>query len=255
VRDLTRLTDLTGKVALVSGGSAGIGYAIAETYAEAGAAVCIVARREDVLAGAVARLSQIGPKVVGHAGSIADEGVRAASVQRCIDELGGLDILVNNAATQGPLGSLGTAPAADVVDTWNVNQVVPLRYAQLAWEAAMAEHGGSILNIVSLAGIRTRQGFGAYGVSKAALVHLTKQLALDLAPGVRVNAIAPGLVKTEMAQAALDGRDEEREAAKRPLGRLGLPDDIAGAALFLASDASAWTTGQVVAIDGGALLR
>ncbi|HEV3056534.1 MAG TPA: SDR family oxidoreductase [Solirubrobacteraceae bacterium] len=249
------MTDLRGRVALITGGSAGIGLAIARMYALAGADVCIVARRPEPVDAVVAELVGSGRRAIGCVGSIADEAVRQTAIERCVSELGALDILVNNAASQGPIGPLVSAAWPEVSSAWTMTQDVPLLMAQLAWEARMRDHGGSIINIVSLAGIRAYSGFGAYGVAKAALIHLTRQLALELAPAVRVNAIAPGLVKTEMSARARADRDEEREASLRPMKRLGIPDDIAAAALFLVSDAASWITGQTLTVDGGTLLR
>jgi len=134
-----------------------------------------------------------------------------------------------------------------------VNLEGPLLLIQASWRAWMQEHGGVIVNVVSVGGLVPAPFIGMYNVSKAALAHLTKQLALELAPGVRVNAIAPGLVKTHMAKALVD-LGEEQIAARTPMRRIGAPVDIAGAALFLASDASSWMTGDVIVIDGGARL-
>ena len=164
---------------------------------------------------------------------------------------GGLDILVNNAATNPQFGPLVEADMGAVEKVWSTNLGGPLRFAQAAWAHWMRDHGGVILNVVSLGGIRPGPSIGAYNVSKAALAHLTRQLALELAPGVRVNAVAPALVKTDMARALWEP-NEEAMARAHPLGRLGTPDDIASAALFLVSDASSWMTGEVVVIDGGA---
>jgi NAD(P)-dependent dehydrogenase (short-subunit alcohol dehydrogenase family) len=158
---------------------------------------------------------------------------------------------VNNAATNPQFGPLVEADMRAVEKVWSTNLAGPLRFAQAAWMHWMRDHGGVILNVVSLGGIRPGPSIGAYNVSKAALIHLTRQLALELAPGVRVNAVAPALVKTDMARALWEP-NEQAMARSHPLGRLGTPDDIASAALFLVSDASSWMTGEVVVIDGGA---
>ena len=134
--------------------------------------------------------------------------------------------------------------------TFEVNQVSILYWCQAAWRAWMEEHGGSILNISSIGGLGPEPGIGWYNVTKAAVIHTTSQLAFELAPGVRVNGIAPGLVKTDLARSLWEP-NEERIAAHLPLRRLGEPDDSATAALFLLSDAASWITGQTIVIDGG----
>src|SRR5262249_35678453 len=158
-----------------------------------------------------------------------------------------------NAATNPQFGPLIDADMALVAKVWDVNIAGPLRFAQAAWRAGMQARGGVMLNVVSVGGVRNGPVIGAYNVSKAALTHLTRQLAQELAPGVRVNAVAPGLVKTDMARALWE--PNEAAAAKgHALGRLGVPDDIAGAALFLCSDASSWLTGECLVVDGGAMV-
>jgi NAD(P)-dependent dehydrogenase (short-subunit alcohol dehydrogenase family) len=137
--------------------------------------------------------------------------------------------------------------------TWQVNYRGPVVWAQEAWKASLQDHGGSIVNIASIGGLSVESTIGHYNVTKAALIHLTRTLAADLAPQVRVNAIAPGLVKTDMARALWEPA-EEAIAARLPLKRLGEPADIANAAVFLASDLGSWITGQTIIVDGGALL-
>jgi NAD(P)-dependent dehydrogenase (short-subunit alcohol dehydrogenase family) len=137
--------------------------------------------------------------------------------------------------------------------TFQVNVRGPLVWTQEAWRAGMREAGGSVINIVSIGGLRHDSGIGVYNVTKAALIHLTKVLAAELAPGVRVNAVAPGLVKTDFARALWEPA-EDLVAATMPLQRLGEPGDIAGAVVFLASDLGSWITGETLVIDGGALV-
>lgn len=242
---------LDGKVALVTGGTRGIGRAICEAFAAAGASVCVNARKPAELEETRGALTAIGARATTFAGSAGDPAVATGAVEHCVATLGGLDILVNNAATNPQFGPLIDADMGVVQKVWDVNIAGPLRFTQAAWHAAMRERGGAVLNVVSVGGLRPGPNIGAYNVSKAALTHLTRQLAMELAPGVRVNAVAPGLVKTDMARALWEP-NEAAMARTHALGRLGVPDDIAGAALFLCSDAASWLTGEYLVVDGGA---
>jgi NAD(P)-dependent dehydrogenase (short-subunit alcohol dehydrogenase family) len=241
---------LDGKVALVTGGTRGIGRAIAEAYAAAGAGVAVLARKADELAETETALAALGAPVITVAGSVGDPEVLDAAVGRAVAELGSLDIVVNNAATNPAFGPMIEVESRAVRKILEVNLEGPLHLAQAAWTAWMRDHGGSILNVASVGGLHASPFIGMYNVSKAALIHLTRQLALELAPGVRVNALAPGLVKTDFARALWEP-DEEATGRRHPLGRIGVPDDVAGLALFLASDAAAWITGEVYRLDGG----
>jgi NAD(P)-dependent dehydrogenase (short-subunit alcohol dehydrogenase family) len=243
--------DLTGKVALVTGASRGIGRAIAETYARAGAKVMISSRKEDALRAVADGLPD--GEIEVFAANAGDPEAAAACVAATVERLGGLDILVNNAATNPYMG-----PAVDIdLPRWDKTFQVNLRglhvWTQEAWRQSMQEHGGAIVNISSVGGFSVEGGIGVYNVTKAALIHLTKTMASELGPGVRVNAIAPGLVKTDMARALWEV-NEAAIARRTPLGRLGVPEDIANAALFLASDLAGWITGHTLVVDGGALV-
>ena len=249
--DPASMLRVDGKVALVTGGTRGIGRAVAEALVAAGAAVCVTARKPDEIEETVAALSVDGGRATGHIGSAGDPEAIEAGVAHCVAELGGLDILVNNAGTNPQFAPLMVADPAAVAKTWQVNQEAPLRYVRAAWEAWMGKRGGVVLNMSSVGGMKPAPGMGAYCVSKAALLHLTRQLAMELAPTVRVNALAPGLVKTTFSR-VLYQSDEAAATARQPLGRIGVPDDIAAAALFLVSDASSWITGEVLVVDGGA---
>jgi NAD(P)-dependent dehydrogenase (short-subunit alcohol dehydrogenase family) len=248
---------LDGKVALVTGASRGIGKAIAATYAAAGAQVVISSRKLDALEAArdeiAAGLDDRGGDIEVFAANAGDLDAAQACVAATVERFGGLDILVNNAATNPYMGpSVGIdLPRWD--KTVQVNLTAPLFWTQAAWRAAMAEHGGSIINMASIGGLGVDPSIGTYNVTKAALIHQTKILAKELAPTVRVNAIAPGLVKTDMARALWEA-DEEGLARYVPLHRLGEPADIANAALFLASDAASWICGHTLVVDGGMLL-
>lgn len=245
---------LTGRVALVTGGTRGIGRAIAETYAAAGASVCVVARKLPELEETVAALSAIGVPATSFQGSAGDPDVIEAAVAHCVETLGALDVLVNNAATNPFFGATIDLPGSALEKVLEVNVAGPVRWIQASWRAWMAEHGGVVINVASIGGLRTSPGIGIYNVTKAALLHLTRQFAGELAPSVRVNAIAPGLVRTDMARALWEP-NEDAANRMQPLGRIGEPQDIASAALYLASDASSWMTGETIVLDGGTLIR
>jgi NAD(P)-dependent dehydrogenase (short-subunit alcohol dehydrogenase family) len=162
-------------------------------------------------------------------------------------------VLVNNAATNPYMGRMIDIDLPRLDKTYDVNLRGAFVWSQLAWRAAMEANGGSIINVASIGGMSVETSIGHYNVTKAALLHLSRSLAKELAPSVRVNAIAPGLVKTDMARALWEG-NEEAVSAMVPLARLGEPSDIAAAALFLASDAASWVTGTALVVDGGMLL-
>jgi NAD(P)-dependent dehydrogenase (short-subunit alcohol dehydrogenase family) len=241
---------LDGRVALVTGATRGIGRAIAEAFAAAGAGVCVLARKPDELEETASGLGAIGGRVLTVAGSAGDPDAIQRAVDGCMSELGRLDVLVNNAATNPAFGPMIETEHRAVRKVLEVNVEGPLLLAQAAWRAWMAEHGGVVINVGSVGGIQPGPFIGIYNASKAALIHMTRQLALEMGPTVRVNALAPGLVKTAMARALWEP-DEDRISAQHPLRRIGVPDDLAGAALFLASDAASWITGSVFVVDGG----
>jgi len=241
---------LDGKVALVTGASKGIGRAIAAAFADSGAAVMISSRKEDALKEAASTMTGSVEYAVANAG---DSDAAQACVAATVERLGGLDILVNNAATNPYMGPMIGISESQAAKTVQVNQWGVLVWTRLAWDAAMAERGGVVINIASVGGMRVGSAIGYYNVTKAAVIHITKQLAQELAPGVRVNAIAPGLVKTDMARALWEP-NEQAIGARMPLKRLGEPEDIAAGAVFLASNEASWITGEVLAIDGGAMV-
>jgi NAD(P)-dependent dehydrogenase (short-subunit alcohol dehydrogenase family) len=237
------------KVALVTGASRGIGFGIARELVDHGARVCITARKEDELARAVDELG--GPSVaLASCGSADDADHQAATVDLVLERLGRLDYLVNNAGINPHFGLLVDADLGAVRKIFEVNVTAALAWTQRAWSAWLKENGGAILNVASIGGLHNGPFIGAYNVSKAALIHLTRQLAQELAPGVRVNAIAPAVVKTDFARALYEGR-EEKAAAAYPLHRLGRPDDTAKLAGFLLSNDAGWITGECVVVDGG----
>ncbi|MCW2890200.1 MAG: hypothetical protein QOE54_702 [Streptosporangiaceae bacterium] len=249
-------TGLQGKTALITGASRGIGKAIAFGLAGEGANIVLSSRRQEALDEVAAELRAAHPDVgvLAKAAHVGDEDQARACVDATIAEFGGLDVLVNNAGTSVHFGPLAEIDAAAAAKTVQVNQFAVVQWTQLAWKAWMAEHGGSVINMASVGGLVTEHGIGYYNATKAAVIHLSRQFAMELAPGVRVNAIAPGLVKTQLARALWEG-NEEAISKYLPLGRLGVPADIANAAVFLAGDASSWMTGQTLVIDGGAMIR
>lgn len=241
---------LEGKVALVTGASKGIGRAIAAAYSAAGAKVMLSSRKQDQLEAAAAGMAGETAVFAANAG---DPDAARACVAATVERFGGIDILVNNAATNPYMGpSLGIdEPRFD--KTLQVNLRGPVFWCQAVWEASMKERPGVIVNIASVGGLRAEPALGIYNVTKAALIHLTRQLASEIGP-TRVIGIAPGLVKTDFAQVLVENFGE-RLAAGLPTKRLGEPEDIAHLALFLASDLASWITGETYVIDGGAGVR
>jgi NAD(P)-dependent dehydrogenase (short-subunit alcohol dehydrogenase family) len=242
----------SGRVALVTGASRGIGYGVAQALVARGDRVCITGRGEEALKEAVERLG--ADRVIGVPGKAHDAAHQAHAVERTMGAFGRLDFLVNNAGTNPAFMPMADIDLNVVRKVYETNVISALGFAQLTWKAWQREHGGAIVNIASVAGVCASPFIGAYGMSKAAMINLTLQLAHEFAPAVRVNAIAPAVVKTRFAQALYEGREEEAAAAY-PLGRLGVPEDIGGAAAFLASDQADWITGQTLVVDGGIFLN
>jgi NAD(P)-dependent dehydrogenase (short-subunit alcohol dehydrogenase family) len=245
------MDDFKGRTALITGATRGIGFGIAEELVARGANVCITARKPDELEEAVGNLDPDGSgRAIAARGSADDPEHQQAAVAETVQRFGRLDILVNNAAVNPQYGPRMEADLSAVRKVFEVNVIAVLAWTQRAFEASMREHGGSILNVASVGGLRSGSPIGAYNASKAALIHLTRQLATEMGPAVRVNAIAPAVVKTKFARALYEGREDE-VASHYPLKRLGRPEDTAKLAAFLLSDDASWITGETVTIDGG----
>jgi NAD(P)-dependent dehydrogenase (short-subunit alcohol dehydrogenase family) len=242
--------DLTGRTAVITGASRGIGLAIAQRLADAGANVVLTSRKQE---SADAAAAQIGDKALG----VAAHAVEDDAAQRCIDltldRFGSVDILVNNAGTNPAFGPLIDQDHGRFAKIFDVNLWAPLLWTSLAVKGWMGEHGGAVVNTASIGGMAFEANLGLYNTTKAALIHVTKQLALELSPRVRVNAICPGVVRTRLAE-ALWKEHEQALSASTALGRIGEPADVADAVAFLVSDAASWITGETLVIDGGQLL-
>ena len=242
--------DFKGKVALVTGASKGIGAAIARIYAEHGASVMLSSRKIDALEATAATID--GDTAV-HSANAGDPEQARACVAATIERFGGIDILVNNAATNPYYGRSIDIDLPRFDKIVEVNLRGPFVWTQEAWKQSMAERGGSVINIASVGGMKFNGPIGIYDMTKAALIHVTKHLASELGPHVRVNAIAPGLVKTDFARALWEPGANSKDWPW-PMGRLGQPLDIAKAALYLGSDLSSWVTGEVIVVDGGSMV-
>ena len=249
---------LEGKTALVTGASRGIGRAIAAELAASGANVMLSSRKIEALEATAdelrADLDDRAGQLAVFAANAGDPAQAEACVAATMEAFGAVDILVNNAATNPYFGKAIDIDMRAFDKTVEVNWRGPLVWAQAAWKAWMQEHGGVVLNVASIGGLSVETNIGIYNGTKAALLHLTRNLAAEMAPDVRVNAVAPGLVKTDMARALWEA-NEEAIARHVPVRRLGEPEDIAHAAVFLCSDHASWITGTTIIVDGGMLLQ
>lgn len=244
---------LKDRVAIVTGGSRGIGEAIAKGFAQAGATVVVCSRKQEGVDAVANEIRKSGGKATAIACHTGQTAAIEALYRRVKEELGRVDVLVNNAATNPYFG-----PAIDIAEsaydkTFEVNVKGYFLMAQHAARIMVEQGSGSIINIASIAGMSPPPMQGIYGVTKAAVLAITKMFAKELAgAGVRCNAIAPGLVETKFASVLIETPElYEHFASRTPMGRHAQPEEIVGAAIYLASDASSYTTGAIITCDGG----
>jgi 3-oxoacyl-[acyl-carrier protein] reductase len=238
-------------MAVVTGGTRGIGRAVVNLLVGAGARVVVTARKQEELS----QLSDAyGASVATICGGVDHKGHPEVAASTAVTAFGSLDILVNNAGTSPQFGPLVEADLGAFDKTIAVNLRAPLAFTQAAWRVWMRQHGGAIVNVASIGAFCVARSVGSYNVSKAGLVKLTEQLALELAPNVRVNAVAPGVVRTELNRAQAEDGSVGDPGRAYPLGRLGRPSEVAHAVAYLLSDTAAWITGTTMVIDGGSLL-
>jgi NAD(P)-dependent dehydrogenase (short-subunit alcohol dehydrogenase family) len=248
-----KLFDLTGKVALVTGASKGIGKAIAELYAQVGAKVVVSSRKQDAVDAVVAEIKSKGGTALAVACNVGD----ATDIQKLIDATtaayGSIDILVNNAAANPSFGPVVETSESSFDKIMSVNVKGPFELAKKVYPIMKAKKNGSIINISSVGGLRPEPGLGIYSMSKAALISLTKVIAKEWGDdNIRVNVICPGLIKTKFSEALWSNEKIMNTMMKMlPIKRVGTPEEIAALALYLASDASSYSTGSVFTADGG----
>lgn len=247
--------DLTGKIALVSGASRGIGLAIAETFAEAGAKVVLSSRKQEALDQVAEQIRARGHEVVAIAAHTGEPRAVHALVDQVIAHWGGVDILVNNAGTNPHFGPLLTAEESHWDKTLEVNLKGYFRMAQACVESMRQRGGGKIINVASINGLQAQAGLGVYAITKAGVLMMTRVLAIELAgDNIQVNALAPGLVKTKFSRVLWDTPEIYRAFLQNiPQRRIAEPEEISGIALYLASQSSNFTTGAVFVVDGGQL--
>lgn len=245
--------NLAGRTAIITGGSRGIGLAIGQRLAGAGANVVLTSRNQE---SADAAAAQVDGNVLGVAAHVAEEDAARHCIEVTLEHFGSIDILVNNAGTNPAFGPLIDQDHGRFAKIFDVNLWGPLLWTSCAVKAGLGErdgHSGVVVNTASIGGLSFAPLMGMYNATKAALIHVTKQLALELSPGVRVNAVCPGVVRTKLAE-VLWSEHEQALSATMPLGRIGEPVDVADAVAFLVSDAASWITGQTLVIDGGQIL-
>ena len=247
------LFDLTGKVAIVTGASRGIGFAIAETYALAGAKVVLSSRKQEALDQATEKIRTGGGNAFSYAAHTGDPEAVKNLVSACLERFGGVDILVNNAATNPHFGPLLTSEESHWDKILDVNLKGYFRMIKACAESMRQRGGGKIVNVASVAGLRYQQGMGIYGISKAGIFMLTRTLSVELAADkIQVNAIAPGFIQTQFSRVLWETPEiHQKIVGQIPQGRIGQPEEVTGLALYLASSGSDFTSGAVMLVDGG----
>lgn len=258
--------DYTGRTAVVTGGSRGIGYATATLLAASGASVFLTSRKDDAARDAAARITaeladrgiDAAGRVTGLAGHVADPAAATTVTTTAVERTGRLDVLVNNAGTNPAYGPVTDQDPALVAKVFEINTTAPLIWTRAAVSAGLGAGDddrtpGAVVNIGSIGALTMEDHIGIYNASKAALVHLTRQMARELGPRIRVNSLCPGIVRTRLSE-ALWKNDETAAAATSPLGRIGEPADIADAVAFLAAPSTSWITGTNLVVDGGQLV-
>jgi NAD(P)-dependent dehydrogenase (short-subunit alcohol dehydrogenase family) len=247
------LFDIRGKVAIVTGASRGIGQAIALAFADAGAKVVVSSRKQESVDEVASAIKAKGGEALGIAAHNGEKAALQALVQATADAYGTVDILINNAATNPHFGPVLDAEDSMWQKTFEVNVMGNVWLTQAVVSVMRQKGGGKIINVASVNGLRPGRWQGIYSITKAGIINLTQTLAMELASdNILVNAIAPGLIKTKFARAIWENEMVLNSILDRtPLGRIGEPDDIVGLALYLASPASKFATGQVFVVDGG----
>jgi len=242
---------LDNKIAIVTGAGRGIGAAVATALAEAGADLVIGARSADQLAATAAQIEAVGRRAITVADDLSSREAMAELVKTAVDEFGGIDVVVNNVGGSYPQAFLDSSETS-FTKALDFNVTTAFNLTQLAAPSMLERGGGAVVNITSTAGHFAIRGFATYGTAKAALVHLTRELAQDLAPKIRVNAVSPGAIATSALDIVVENPElEAAMIAGTPMRRLGQPSDIAAAVLYLASPAAAYVTGEVLAVAGG----
>lgn len=252
---LARLFGLEGKVAVVTGGTEGIGRGIAELLGSAGAAVVVTSRRKEAVVETAEALDVSGIEALGVMADVRDEVAMQELVRQATERFGGIDILVNSAGgsfsadfERGPVMDLRPI---DVLEAYRLNVVGTFVATKAVVPSMQSRGAGAVVNISSMAAYSAARGMAAYGATKAAVNSLTRSMARELAPVVRINAVAPGHIATARTNAGRDPEKRARQLAETPMGRYGTPEDVAAAVLYFAGEASCWVTGEILIVAGG----